>query len=153
MVKRAHTSPVWKHLHRILKHNVSGRVMNGKCTHVCVYKLSLQLSNMTSSPTFLTPTCSRCTWICWRATNNVSRQVSQSSLDTCLWWLSVLSCVKLVVSDSHVRLKPSEIRILVMFRMNHGFMEYKMRRSEDFLVYKDWLCIEFKKKNWIPEQK
>jgi hypothetical protein len=73
----------------------------------------------------------------------------------------VLSCVKLVVSDLHVRLKPSEIRILVMLRMNRGFMEYmrktypplipifspmdsmlswtmrkkkKMRRSEDFLV-------------------
>ena len=49
--------------------------------------LSLQLRNMTSLPTFLTPTCSRFTWICWRVTNNVSREVSQSSLDTCLWWL------------------------------------------------------------------
>ena len=36
----------------------------------------------------------------------------------------VLSCVKLVASDLHVRLKPSEIRMLVMLRMNHGFMEY-----------------------------
>ncbi len=33
----------------------------------------------------------------------------------------VLSCVKLVVSDIHVRLKPEEIRMLVM---NHEFMEY-----------------------------
>ncbi len=40
----------------------------------------------------------------------------------------VLSWVKLVVSDLHVRLKPSEIRILVMFRMNHGFMKY-MRKT------------------------
>ena len=30
----------------------------------------------------------------------------------------VLSCVKLVVSDLHVSLKPSEIRMLVMLRMN-----------------------------------
>jgi hypothetical protein len=36
----------------------------------------------------------------------------------------VLSCVKLVVSDLHVRLKPEEILMLVMLRMNHEFMEY-----------------------------
>jgi hypothetical protein len=40
----------------------------------------------------------------------------------------VLSSVKLVVSDLHVCLKPSEIWMLVMFRMNHGFMEY-MRKT------------------------
>ena len=40
----------------------------------------------------------------------------------------VLSCVKLVVSDLHVSLKPSEIRMLVMLRMNHRFMEY-MRKT------------------------
>jgi hypothetical protein len=40
----------------------------------------------------------------------------------------VLSCVKLVVSDLHVRLKPSKIRMLVMVRMNRGFMEY-MRKT------------------------
>ena len=40
----------------------------------------------------------------------------------------ILSSVKLVVSDLHVSLKPSEIRMLVMFRMNHGFMEY-MRKT------------------------
>jgi len=40
----------------------------------------------------------------------------------------VLSCVKLVVSDLHVCLKPKEIRMLVMLRMNHEFMEY-MRSS------------------------
>ena len=40
----------------------------------------------------------------------------------------VLSSVKLVVSDLHVSLKPSEIRMLVMLRMNHGFMEY-MRKT------------------------
>ena len=40
----------------------------------------------------------------------------------------VLSCVKLVVSDLHVSLKPSEIRMLVMLRMNHDFMEY-MRKT------------------------
>ncbi len=49
----------------------------------------------------------------------------------------VLSCVKLVVSDLHVKLKPSEIRILFMVRMNRGFMEYMRKRSEDFLVYND----------------
>jgi hypothetical protein len=40
----------------------------------------------------------------------------------------VLSCVKLVVSDLHVSLKAEEIRMLVMLRMNRGFMEY-MRSS------------------------
>ena len=40
----------------------------------------------------------------------------------------VLSCVKLVVSDLYVSLNPDEIRILVMLRMNHEFMEY-MRAS------------------------
>ena len=40
----------------------------------------------------------------------------------------VLSCVKLVVSDLHVRLKADEIRMLVMLRMNREFMEY-MRAS------------------------
>ncbi len=39
-----------------------------------------------------------------------------------------MSSVKLVVSDLHMSLKPSEIRILVMLRMNHGFMEY-MRKT------------------------
>ncbi len=34
----------------------------------------------------------------------------------------VLSCVKLVVSDLHISLKPSEIRILVMLRI-HGVHE------------------------------
>ncbi len=36
----------------------------------------------------------------------------------------VLSCLKLVVSDLHVRLKAEEIRMLVMLRMNREFMEY-----------------------------
>jgi hypothetical protein len=40
----------------------------------------------------------------------------------------VLSCVKLVVSDLHVSLIVEEIHMLVMFRMNHEFMEY-MRTS------------------------
>jgi hypothetical protein len=34
----------------------------------------------------------------------------------------------LVVSDLHVSLKTSEIRILIILRMNHGFMEY-MRKT------------------------
>ena len=50
----------------------------------------------------------------------------------------VLSCVKLVVSDLHVCLKTEEIRILVMIRMNHEFMEY-MRTS-----YPDNPLSEFK---------
>jgi hypothetical protein len=50
----------------------------------------------------------------------------------------VLSCVKLVVSDLHVSLKAEEIRMLVMLRMNHGFMEY-MRSS-----YPDTPLSEFR---------
>ncbi len=50
----------------------------------------------------------------------------------------VLSCVKLVVSDLHVCLKAEEIRILVMIRMNRGFMEY-MRSS-----YPDTPLSEFR---------
>jgi hypothetical protein len=50
----------------------------------------------------------------------------------------VLSCVKLVVSDLHVRLKAEEIRMLVMLRMNREFMEY-MRKT-----YADTPLSEFK---------
>ncbi len=50
----------------------------------------------------------------------------------------VLSCVKLVVSDLHVCLKAEEIRMFVMLRMNHGFMEY-MRSS-----YPDTPLSEFR---------
>jgi len=50
----------------------------------------------------------------------------------------VLSCLKLVVSDFHVCLKAEEIRILVMIRMNHEFMEY-MR-----VTYPDTPLSEFK---------
>ena len=50
----------------------------------------------------------------------------------------VLSCVKLVVSDLHVRLKAEEIHMLVMLRMNHEFMEY-MRAT-----YPDTPLSEFK---------
>ena len=50
----------------------------------------------------------------------------------------LLSCLKLVVSDLHVRLKAEEIRMLVMLRMNHGFMKY-MRTS-----YPDTPLSEFK---------
>ena len=46
------------------------------------------------------------------------------SLNTEFFCECVESSVKLVVSDLHVTLKPSEIRMLVMFRMNCGFMEY-----------------------------
>ena len=49
-----------------------------------------------------------------------------------------MSCVKLVVSDLHVSLKSEEIRMLVMLRMNHEFMEY-MRTS-----YPDTPLSEFK---------
>ena len=41
------------------------------------------------------------------------------SLNTESFCERVLSCVKLVVSDLHVRLKAEEIRMLVMLRMNH----------------------------------
>jgi len=50
----------------------------------------------------------------------------------------VLSCVKLVVSDLHVSLKPKEICRLVMLRMNRDFMEY-MRVS-----YPDTPLSEFR---------
>ena len=50
----------------------------------------------------------------------------------------VLSCVKLVVSDLHVRLKAEEIHMLVMLRMNRNFMEY-MRSS-----YPDTPLSEFR---------
>jgi hypothetical protein len=50
----------------------------------------------------------------------------------------VLSCVKLVVSDLHVRLKTEGIHLLVMLRMNHEFMEY-MRTT-----YPDTPLSEFK---------
>ena len=50
----------------------------------------------------------------------------------------VLSCVKLVVSDFHVSLKADEIRMFVILRMNHDFMEY-MRVS-----YPDSPWSEFK---------
>jgi hypothetical protein len=43
---------------------------------------------------------------------------------------SVVSSVKLVVSDLHVSLKPSEIWMLVMLRMNHGFMEYMRKLTQ-----------------------
>ena len=41
----------------------------------------------------------------------------------------VLSCVKLVVTDLHVSLKTEVIRMLVMLRMNHEFMEYMTMRT------------------------
>ena len=50
----------------------------------------------------------------------------------------VLSSVKLVVSDLHVSLNPSEIWMLVMLRMNRGFMEY-IRKT-----YPDTPLSEFK---------
>ena len=50
----------------------------------------------------------------------------------------VLSCVKLVVTDLHVRLNADEIRMLVMLRMNREFMEY-IRAS-----YPDTPLSEFK---------
>ena len=50
--------------------------------------------------------------------------VTLGSLNAESFCESVLSCVKLVVSDLHVRLKVEEIHILVMIRMNNEFMEY-----------------------------
>ncbi len=50
----------------------------------------------------------------------------------------VLSCVKLVVSDLHVSLKPQEIHMFVILRMNLDFMEY-MRAS-----YPDTPLSEFR---------
>jgi hypothetical protein len=60
------------------------------------------------------------------------------SLNTESFCERVLSCVKLVVSDLHVRMKPKEIHMLVMLRMNRHFMEY-MRAS-----YPDTPISEFR---------
>jgi hypothetical protein len=60
------------------------------------------------------------------------------SLNTESFCESVLSCVKLTVSDLHVSLKVEEIHILVILRMNQKFMEY-MRSS-----YPDTPLSEFK---------
>jgi hypothetical protein len=53
----------------------------------------------------------------------------------------VLSCVKLVVSDLHVRLKPKEIRMFVMLRMNHEFMEY-MRSSYPDTPFSEFRVVD-----------
>jgi hypothetical protein len=60
------------------------------------------------------------------------------SLNSSSFCQFVLSCVKLVVSDFHITLKANEIRMLVILRMNHEFMEY-MRGS-----YPDTSLSEFK---------
>ena len=49
----------------------------------------------------------------------------------------VLSCLKLVVSDLHMRLKPVEIRMLVMLRMNRGFMEYMRKTYEMLCIHEE----------------
>ncbi len=54
---------------------------------------------------------------------------------------SVLSCVKLVVSDLHVSLKSEEIRMLVMLRMNREFMEY-MRTSYPDTPLSDFRTVD-----------
>ncbi len=46
----------------------------------------------------------------------------------------VLSCVKLVVSDLHLRLKAEEIRMLVILCMNREFMEYMRATYPDPIV-------------------
>ncbi len=58
----------------------------------------------------------------------------------------VLSCLKLVVSDLHVRVKTDEIRMFVMLRMNREFMEY-MRATypntplSEFKVVDVYVCV------------
>jgi hypothetical protein len=53
----------------------------------------------------------------------------------------VLSCVKLVVSDLHVSLKVEKIHMIVMFRMNHEFMEY-MRASYPDTPLSDFRVVD-----------
>jgi hypothetical protein len=48
------------------------------------------------------------------------------SLNVESFYESVLSCVKLVVSDLHVSLKTEQIHMFVILRMNHEFMEYRV---------------------------
>ena len=38
--RRVQKAPVWKHLKRIAKYNVSDREIHADCTHICVYQLS-----------------------------------------------------------------------------------------------------------------
>ncbi len=64
--------------------------------------------------------------------------VTLVALNTESFCESVLSCLKLVVSVLHVRLKTDEIRMLVIFRMNREFMEY-MRAT-----YPNTPLLEFK---------
>jgi hypothetical protein len=53
----------------------------------------------------------------------------------------VLSCVSLVVSDLHVRMTPKEIRMLVILRMNHDFMEY-MRTSYPDTPFSEFRAVD-----------
>ena len=53
----------------------------------------------------------------------------------------VLSCLKLVVSDLHVRLKTDEIRMFVMLRMNQEFMELGLFVDKDNLISYQLLII------------
>jgi hypothetical protein len=53
-----------------------------------------------------------------------------------------LSCFKLVVSDLQVSLKDEEIRMVVIIRMNHEFMEYMTRNMR--VSYPDPVLSEFK---------
>jgi hypothetical protein len=37
---RPQTAGIWKHVIRIVKHDVTDRTMKTECTHVCVYRIS-----------------------------------------------------------------------------------------------------------------
>ena len=63
------------------------------------------------------------------------------SLNTESFCECVLSCVKLVVSDLHVRLKVEEIRMFVKLRMNHEFIEY-MRASYPDTPLSDFKAVD-----------
>ena len=109
---RPQKEDIWNHVRRITKHDVPDRGMKIDCTHVCVYPLEEGENGEkrycnTPLNLFFVPL----------------KLFRVSSFCEC-----VLFCVKLVVSDLHVRLKVEEIRILVILRMNRNCMEY-MRSS------------------------
>jgi len=112
--------------------------------------LSLHLPNMTSSPTFLMPTCSSFTWMLKSDKERVKggqpakfgylpmmAVATLGALNAESFCERVLSCLKLVVSDLHMRLKPVEIRMLVMLRMNRGFMEYMRKTYEMLCIHEE----------------
>jgi hypothetical protein len=118
---------------RIANHNFPDHAMKTDCTHVCIYRL-------TDAEGGEKRYCNKPLKLFRSADLLYANmfKVLSDMLNAELFCELVLSCLKLVVSDIHVSLKAEEIRMLVMLRMNRGFMEY-MRAS-----YPDTPLSEFK---------